>query len=149
MIRAQSREAMLSLSVQLSPVPHSAAHRQWREEQRQYLAEKDAEETTSLDELRRTAQKELQDWYNHYEEQLGHTKSSNRSVSFSHPCLLLYPQLFLPRYSTGKQKRCLLRRETRRTQASNGKGLLGYATSTPRTIRIRRMLVGCAVSSYS
>ena len=53
--------------------------RKWKEEQQTLLAEKDKEETTALDELRRVAQKELQDWYNHYDEQLGHTKTSNRS----------------------------------------------------------------------
>lgn len=45
------------------------------------LAEKDQAEAEALAELRETAQKELQDWYNHFEDQLKHTKDSNRLVA--------------------------------------------------------------------
>lgn len=42
------------------------------------LAEKDGEEAEALEELRASAKKELEDWYTHFEDQLKHTKESNR-----------------------------------------------------------------------
>ena len=45
------------------------------------LREKDSAELASLDELRALAQKELQEWYAHYDDQLKHTKDSNRLVT--------------------------------------------------------------------
>lgn len=52
--------------------------RKWREEQNNLLREKDEEETEALKELRETARKELEDWYNHHEDTLKHAKDSNR-----------------------------------------------------------------------
>jgi hypothetical protein len=42
------------------------------------LAEKDAAEAEAMEELRLMAQKELQDWYNHFEDQQKHIKDANR-----------------------------------------------------------------------
>ena len=57
------------------------AHRKWKAQQEEMLQEKDAAELASLDELRALAQKELQEWYAHYDDQLKHTKDSNRLVT--------------------------------------------------------------------
>ncbi len=50
----------------------------WREEQAKMLKEKDDEELTAISELRAAAQKELTDWYNHYEDTLKHAKDANK-----------------------------------------------------------------------
>lgn len=42
------------------------------------LQEKDDEEAEAVKELRETARKELEDWYNHHEDTLKHAKDSNR-----------------------------------------------------------------------
>ena len=44
------------------------------------LAKKDAEEAGALDELRALARKELADWYSRHDDQIGQTKTSNRSI---------------------------------------------------------------------
>ncbi|XP_003385958.1 PREDICTED: clathrin light chain A-like [Amphimedon queenslandica] len=54
--------------------------RQWKQEQEKMLAEKDGEEAEALEELRANAKKELEDWYTHFEDQLKHTKESNRQA---------------------------------------------------------------------
>ena len=52
--------------------------RQWRQEQAEMLAKKDAEENAALEELRAQARTELAEWYARSDEQLGQTKTSNR-----------------------------------------------------------------------
>ena len=42
------------------------------------LAEKDQAEAEELEELKASAKKELDEWYNHFEDQLKLTKESNR-----------------------------------------------------------------------
>lgn len=53
-------------------------YRQWRQEQSEMLAKKDAEEAEALEELRAQARKELGEWYTRNGEQLTQTKASNR-----------------------------------------------------------------------
>ncbi|RWS28869.1 Clathrin light chain A-like protein, partial [Leptotrombidium deliense] len=52
--------------------------RKWREEHQRLLEEKDKEEAKRKDELRESAQKELEEWYLRYSEQLEKSKNSNR-----------------------------------------------------------------------
>ncbi|XP_045492069.1 clathrin light chain isoform X1 [Colias croceus] len=50
----------------------------WREEQKQRLEEKDAEEERKKQEMLKVAKKELEDWYKTHEEQIAKTKAANR-----------------------------------------------------------------------
>lgn len=52
--------------------------RQWKYEQAEMLAKKDAEEQASLEELKVQARNELAEWYARHEEQLNQTKTLNR-----------------------------------------------------------------------
>jgi len=54
--------------------------RQWRQEQAEMLAQKDAEEAAALEELRAQARKELSEWYSRHDDQLNQTKTSNRQA---------------------------------------------------------------------
>ncbi|XP_037086772.1 clathrin light chain-like isoform X2 [Pollicipes pollicipes] len=54
--------------------------RRWREEQRQRLEEKDAEEERKKDEWRESAKKELEDWYKQHEESVSKTRAANRAA---------------------------------------------------------------------
>ena len=56
----------------------SPSPRQWRQEQAEMLAQKDAEEAAALEELRAQARKELSEWYSRHDDQLNQTKTSNR-----------------------------------------------------------------------
>jgi len=50
----------------------------WKREQEMMLKKKDADEEVKKEELRMKAKQELEDWYQHYEEQLSKSKMSNR-----------------------------------------------------------------------
>ena len=65
------------------------------------LNEKDEEEAQALQELRETARKELEDWYNHHEDTLKHAKDSNRQEkqNYSVLCCHLYSVLYCQLYS--------------------------------------------------
>ncbi|CAG4985018.1 unnamed protein product [Colias eurytheme] len=52
----------------------------WREEQKQRLEEKDAEEERKKQEMLKVAKKELEDWYKTHEEQIAKTKAANRNA---------------------------------------------------------------------
>lgn len=52
--------------------------RVWREEQKEMIERKDAEEAEKMAEWRELAKKELDDWYKHCAEQLEKTKKNNR-----------------------------------------------------------------------
>ena len=52
--------------------------RQWKKEQAEMLAKKDAEEQANLEELRVQARNELAEWYARHEEQLNQTKTLNK-----------------------------------------------------------------------
>lgn len=124
------------------------------------LCEKDSTELANLDELRALAQKELQDWYAHYDDQLKHTKDSNRSAvpsQYGHHSYILIlllslnhslslsrsihpslPLLISLSHSLDKQRRHLLRREMKTYQVMSGSVLPACATSTPRITRTRK-----------
>ena len=55
--------------------------RQWRREQEERLAKKDAAEQEAVEEQRQLAQHELEELYKRMDEQLEQTKARNRSVS--------------------------------------------------------------------
>ncbi|XP_037086774.1 clathrin light chain-like isoform X4 [Pollicipes pollicipes] len=57
--------------------------RRWREEQRQRLEEKDAEEERKKDEWRESAKKELEDWYKQHEESVSKTRAANREAALA------------------------------------------------------------------
>ena len=52
--------------------------RKWREEKAALLEKLDKEEREAIEEWREQAKKELHDWYERRDEQLGKTKASNR-----------------------------------------------------------------------
>lgn len=54
--------------------------RTWREGQKRMLEQKDAEEEKKKAELRAAAQKELEDWYARYREQIEKSKQTNRNA---------------------------------------------------------------------
>lgn len=54
--------------------------RQWRQEQEERLAKKDAAEQEAIEEQRQQAQQELEEMYRRMDEQLEQTKARNRSV---------------------------------------------------------------------
>lgn len=54
--------------------------RQWRQEQEERLAKKDAAEQEAIEEQRQLAQRELEEVYRRMDEQLEQTKARNRSV---------------------------------------------------------------------
>ena len=60
----------------ISSLPPSP--RQWKLEQTEMLANKDAEEQANLEELKTQARNELAEWYSRHEEQLNQTKTLNR-----------------------------------------------------------------------
>lgn len=54
--------------------------RKWREEQKERLEVKDANEEKKREEWREIAKKELEDWYRHHEETISKTKAANRNA---------------------------------------------------------------------
>ncbi|XP_071455253.1 clathrin light chain isoform X3 [Hetaerina americana] len=52
--------------------------KKWREEQKERLELKDANEEKKREEWREVAKKELEDWYRHHEETISKTKAANR-----------------------------------------------------------------------
>ncbi|XP_046394272.1 clathrin light chain isoform X5 [Ischnura elegans] len=52
--------------------------KKWREEQKERLEQKDANEEKKREEWREVAKKELEDWYRHHEETISKTKAANR-----------------------------------------------------------------------
>lgn len=52
--------------------------KKWREEQKQRIALKDAEEEKKMKEMREVAKKELEEWYKNRQEQLVKTIADNR-----------------------------------------------------------------------
>ena len=56
----------------------STLFRKWREEKAALLEKMDEEEKEAIAELREKAKKELNDWYDRHNEQLGKTQTTNR-----------------------------------------------------------------------
>lgn len=54
--------------------------KKWREDQKQQLEEKDANEEKKKDEWREAAKKELEEWYRHHEDLIAKTKAANRNA---------------------------------------------------------------------
>ncbi|XP_046394268.1 clathrin light chain isoform X2 [Ischnura elegans] len=54
--------------------------KKWREEQKERLEQKDANEEKKREEWREVAKKELEDWYRHHEETISKTKAANRNA---------------------------------------------------------------------
>lgn len=54
--------------------------KKWRDEQKQRLTQKDAEEEQKKKEWKETAKKELEDWYKNRAEQLAKTHANNKWV---------------------------------------------------------------------
>ncbi|XP_071455252.1 clathrin light chain isoform X2 [Hetaerina americana] len=54
--------------------------KKWREEQKERLELKDANEEKKREEWREVAKKELEDWYRHHEETISKTKAANRNA---------------------------------------------------------------------
>lgn len=54
--------------------------RTWREQQRERLTKKDSDEEVRRSECYASAKRETDDWYKHYEEQIGKTRSANREM---------------------------------------------------------------------
>lgn len=52
--------------------------KKWRDEQRERLSKKDAEEDQKKKEWRELAKKEIEDWYKNRQEQLEKTHASNK-----------------------------------------------------------------------
>merc|ERR1719209_2303299 len=50
----------------------------WKEEQKERIRIKDEEEDKKKEELRQTAKRELESWYNNYEDELEQIKKENR-----------------------------------------------------------------------
>ena len=75
---SHSLSLSLSHSLSLSPPLPSLPCRQWRQQQTEMLAKKDAEEAAALEELKTQARKELAEWYARHDEQLTQTRASNR-----------------------------------------------------------------------
>ncbi|XP_003738861.1 clathrin light chain A isoform X1 [Galendromus occidentalis] len=55
--------------------------RKWRGEQKKLIEQKDAQEEVRKKELREEAQKELEEWYVRYREQIEKAKQTNRELS--------------------------------------------------------------------
>ncbi|GBP07091.1 Clathrin light chain [Eumeta japonica] len=73
-------EESLSTSVFRQEREEPEKIRLWREEQKQRLEEKDAEEEMKKEEMLKVAKKELEDWYKTHEEQIAKTKAANRNA---------------------------------------------------------------------
>lgn len=56
--------------------------KKWREEQKQRIAQKDAEEEKKMKEMREVAKKELEEWNKNRKEQLVKTIADNRQEHF-------------------------------------------------------------------
>lgn len=54
--------------------------KKWREDQKQRLEEKDANEEKKKEEWREAAKKELEEWYRHHEDLIAKTKAANRNA---------------------------------------------------------------------
>jgi len=78
MMQPSDPYAAVSQMDQVSAEPECI--RQWRQEQAEMLAQKDAEEAAALEELRAQARKELSEWYSRHDDQLNQTKTSNRQA---------------------------------------------------------------------
>lgn len=72
----KSPTGSLASSNSLQPEPEKI--RIWREEQQKMLEIKDANEAKKKEELKEQAKKELQDWYQRYQQQLEKSKQINR-----------------------------------------------------------------------
>jgi len=75
----QMTNGMSNMSVKVEP----ESIRQWKVEQEARLVEKDREEERSLQELKDQAQKELADWYKHYNAEMEKTREINRAAQES------------------------------------------------------------------
>jgi hypothetical protein len=82
----KSPTGSVNSSNSLQPEPEKI--RIWREEQQKMLEIKDANEAKKKEELKEQAKKELQDWYQRYQQQLEKSKQSNRYKSRSF-CVLI------------------------------------------------------------
>lgn len=72
----KSPTGSVASSNSLQPEPEKI--RIWREEQQKMLEIKDANEAKKKEELKEQAKKELQDWYQRYQQQLEKSKQINR-----------------------------------------------------------------------
>jgi hypothetical protein len=54
--------------------------KKWREKQAQLLEEKDIKESETIEKLRESAKKELEDWYHTYRDSKEKTKTMNRNA---------------------------------------------------------------------
>ncbi|XP_022649788.1 clathrin light chain-like isoform X2 [Varroa jacobsoni] len=70
-----------ALSVPSEPRQEPEKIRKWREEQKRIIEQKDAVEEIRKEELRKEAQKELEEWYIRYREQIEKAKQANRELS--------------------------------------------------------------------
>ncbi|VDN60712.1 unnamed protein product [Dracunculus medinensis] len=68
------------LTVGSSPKIEPEKIKKWREDQKEVLERKDAEEEKKKNEMRATAKKEMSDWYNQREDRLVKTKMLNRKA---------------------------------------------------------------------
>ncbi|KAJ1529648.1 hypothetical protein ONE63_006411 [Megalurothrips usitatus] len=57
--------------------------KKWREEQKQRLEEKDANEEKKREEWREVAKKELEEWYRHHDDLIAKTRAANRYAIFN------------------------------------------------------------------
>jgi len=78
MAQFEAEETTKQFSAMTMSKPEPECITRWKVEQEERLRTKDEEEDRKREDLRQQAQQELQDWYKHYEEQLGKTKAANR-----------------------------------------------------------------------
>jgi len=72
----QMSNGFSNMSVKIDP----ESIRQWKIEQEARLVEKDRNEEKNLQELKAQAQKELDDWYKHYNAEMEKTRETNRAA---------------------------------------------------------------------
>lgn len=75
-----------ALSVPSEPRQEPEKIRKWREEQKRIIEQKDAVEEIRKEELRKEAQKELEEWYIRYREQIEKAKQANRNAEKEYVC---------------------------------------------------------------
>jgi len=77
---AQERTTTPSPAFVMPPRPKEEPEtiKQWRLDQAKRLEEKDAKEAEMMAELKKEAEKELEDWYKRYDENLAKTRAMNR-----------------------------------------------------------------------
>lgn len=66
------------ISMPILPTEEPESIKKWREEHKQALEEKDANEKTKIAELKEQGKKELEEWYARYTDQLAKAKQQNR-----------------------------------------------------------------------